>query len=196
MQPQDLQFLIDLVGKHTGIQLDASKNYLLQSRLNPVLRREGLETIGDLCRELRGSGSRRFVPLVIDAMTTNETSFFRDSLPFQHLAKEVLPGLLEARQSARQLRIWSAACSSGQEAISLAILLAENFPDLRSWDVKILASDVSPAMVDRCRAATFTENEMGRGMPTELRRRYFDELDEGGGPRRSSAVASRSGRST
>ncbi|QDV09946.1 Chemotaxis protein methyltransferase Cher2 [Planctomycetes bacterium Poly30] len=179
MHDQDLHFLIELVRSSTGIQLDVSKSYLLQSRLNPLLRVEGMKDLHELCNALRGSGARRLLPQVIDAMTTNETSFFRDSAPFQQLAREVFPGLLDARRQLRKLRIWSAACSSGQEAVSLAILMAEHFPELRNWDVRILATDVSPAMVARCRAATFTENEMGRGMPPELRQRYFDRTESG-----------------
>lgn len=179
MRHDDLEYLMDVVRKNTGIQLDASKGYLLESRLNPVLRDAGMKSMEELCRELKGLGARRYLPLVVDAMTTNETSFFRDSAPFQHLAKEVLPGVIAARSAQRRLRIWSAACSSGQEAVSLAILLAENFPELSGWDVKILASDVSSAMVERCTAAKFTEAEMGRGMVPEWRSRYFDACDGG-----------------
>ncbi|MEM8710477.1 MAG: CheR family methyltransferase [Planctomycetota bacterium] len=179
MNPRDLDFLIDYVRRNIGIQLDASKSYLLKSRLNDVVRSEGFESMEALCRELRGTGATRLLPKIVDAMTTNETSFFRDGLPFKHLVDEVFPLLIKARAPKRRLRIWSAASSSGQEAVTLGILLSEHFPEIRGWDVKILASDISPAMVERCRQACFTEGEIGRGMPAEFKSRYFDRVSEG-----------------
>lgn len=178
MKPADLEFLIQLVGEHTGIHLEASKSYLLISRLRPLVRSQGLSSFEDLCDALRGPGKRLLLPEIVDAMTTNETSFFRDRAPFEHLMEHVLPELIEARAKTRKLRLWSAASSSGQEAVSLAILLREHFPELQSWDVKILASDISPAMVKRCRAARFSESEMGRGMSLELRSRYFEPVED------------------
>ena len=174
MRAHDLVFLIELVRAQTGIELDVSKSYLLESRLTPIMRDESIETFGALCHALRGAESKRLVPLLVDAMTTNETSFFRDGLPFEHLASEVLPRLIEERQASKKLRIWSAACSSGQEAATLAILMAERFPQLKTWDVKILASDVSNEMVERCQALSFTHREIERGMPLHLRDKYFD----------------------
>lgn len=179
MNPRDLDFLIDYVRRNIGIQLDASKSYLLKSRLNDVIRSEGLGSMEELCRELRGGRASRLMPKIVDAMTTNETSFFRDGLPFQHLVDEVFPLLIKARAAKRKLRLWSAASSSGQEAVTLGILLAEHFPEIRGWDVKILASDVSSAMVERCRRACFSEGEIGRGMPADLKARYFDRVADG-----------------
>ena len=179
MNPSDLKFLLEYIQRHTGIKLDASKVYLLKSRLNGVLRAESLDSLEDLCSLLRGSGATRLMPQIIDAMTTNETSFFRDGLPFQHLVEEVIPLMIEARKNVRKLRLWSAASSSGQEAVTLGIILLEHFPQLKDWDVKILASDISPAMVERCREAVFTDNEIDRGMPPEMKARYFDRHPEG-----------------
>ena len=179
MLAQDLVFLIDLVRMHTGIRLDESKSYLLESRLDPVLRDGKFESIGSFCSALRGGQRSRLIPMLVDAMTTNETSFFRDVQPFEHLADEVLPRLMNEQRNSKKLRIWSAACSSGQEATTLAIMIAERFPELRDWDVKILASDVSTKMVERCRSLSFTPAEMERGMPVGLRDKYFESTGSG-----------------
>lgn len=173
MRAADLVFLFDLIRTYTGISLDASKGYLLTSRLSPLLREEGLTSLSELCAALRSNGSGHLLQSVLDAMTTNETSFFRDHLPFEHLAEEVIPRLIAARGDSKKFRVWSAASSSGQEAATLAILLMERFPELKGWDLKILASDVSSRMVERCESLTFTHGEMARGMPANLRDKYF-----------------------
>ena len=174
MQTRNLNFLIDLVRVHTGIRLDDSKSYLLESRLSPVLRSENFDSLDALCQALSGQDKRRLVSVLVDAMTTNETSFYRDVSSFEDLADEVLPRLISGRSASKKLRIWSAASSSGQEAATLAIMLAERFPELRTWDVKILASDVSSKMVERCETLHFTDVEVERGLPGDLTSKYFD----------------------
>ena len=179
MQTRHLDLLIDLVRTHTGIRLDSSKSYLLESRLSPVLRSEKLDSIAAFCDALSGPDKKRLVSVLVDAVTTNETSFYRDGSSFEMLASEVLPRLIRERQDSKKLRIWSAASSSGQEAATVAIMLAERFPELRDWNVKILASDVSSKMVERCASLCFTNVEIGRGMPADLKTKYFDRTIDG-----------------
>ena len=137
----DLDFVRELVRKRSAIVLDKEKSYLVESRLLPLARREGLASIEELVAKLRLSGSSALQTKVVEAMTTNETSFFRDLLPFEALRKGVLTELIKKRASSRQIRIWCAASSSGQEPYSIAMLIKEHFPQLASWDVKIMATE-------------------------------------------------------
>ena len=174
LAPADFDFVRELVRKHAAIVLEENKGYLVESRLEPLARKlEGIGTLPALVTRLRAT---RFGPLhmqVIDAMTTNETSFFRDVHPFEILQKEVLPKLIEQRAASRQLDIWCAACSSGQEPYTIAILLREHFPQLRDWKVGIRATDLSPAMVKRAREGKYSQLEVNRGLPAPLLARHF-----------------------
>jgi chemotaxis protein methyltransferase CheR len=171
--PQSCEYVRRLVHDHSAIALDASKNYLVESRLSPLAIQLGLPSVAALVSELR---SRPFGDLharVIEAMTTNETSFFRDVYPFDALRTEVLPPLIAARAGRKTLSIWSAACSSGQEPYSIAILLREHFPQLRDWNVGIIASDLSQQMLDRAAAGTYSQLEVNRGLPASLLVKHF-----------------------
>jgi chemotaxis protein methyltransferase CheR len=151
--------------------LDEGKEYLVETRLTPLAYVEGFASIEDMLRRLSedGNGLRR---KVLDAMTNNETWFFRDFQPFEALRKEIVPALLNARSATRLLRFWSAACSSGQEPYSLALLWREHFA-LRNWGIKILATDISSAILERARSGRYSQMEVNRGMPANLLTKYF-----------------------
>jgi len=180
MRPNDLQFLAAFVRDRTGIVLDESKQYLLEARLTPLLREAGLADIAALCERLRAPGAMALKSKVVDAMTTNETSFYRDGAPFELLRTEVLPELVNRRSAGRRLAIWSAACSSGQEPYTLAMILRDSFPHIGGWDVSITATDVSEAMVERCQKGLFSEYELSRGLTAEQRDRHFHRTKDGG----------------
>lgn len=170
----DFDFIAKLIYERSGLVLTAEKSYLLESRLLPVARKHGLKGLEDLARGLRG----RLAPLtadVVEAMTTNESLFFRDTKPFEQFRRVVLPRLLEARAAKRSLRIWSAACSSGQEAYSLAMLLVEEQAKLAGWKIEILGTDLSNQMVERARAGTYSQFEVQRGLPVQLLVKHFKQ---------------------
>lgn len=170
MTPADAVWLRDLVRRRSAIVLDESKQYLLDTRLAPIVRSEGFASVGELVARARG-GDRRIVDLVVDAMTTNETSWFRDNGPFDALRSSVLPALVRERAAERRIRFWSAACSSGQEAYSIAMICRDVVPP--GWTVEIVGTDLSPAMVERARAGRFSQLEVNRGLPAPQLVRWF-----------------------
>ncbi|MEZ5964860.1 MAG: protein-glutamate O-methyltransferase CheR [Planctomycetota bacterium] len=174
----DFAWVSNLVQQRAGIQLEPGKEYLVESRLIPVAKRHGRSGLGDLVQLLRSYPDREIVNDLIEAMTTNETSFFRDVAPFEALRKTILPRLVQRRSARRRLRIWCAASSSGQEPYSLGILLLEHFPEVaKSWDFRFLATDLSRHMVQRCLLGEYTRFEVGRGLSPQLRERYFEPRD-------------------
>lgn len=174
LTPEDFDFLRAMVLKESAIVLDPGKEYLVESRLTPILRAEGFEDYHDLVVALGKPGSNRLQELVVDAMTTNETSFFRDTHPWDSLRDEILPNLIEARQSVKRINIWCAASSSGQEPYSLAMLFHEHFPEVaRDWNVRILGTDLSPKMVERASSGKFSQLEVNRGLPARMLMKYF-----------------------
>jgi chemotaxis protein methyltransferase CheR len=173
MNATSLEYIRKLVAQRSAIVLDASKGYLVHARLLPLARSLGLSNIDDLVRELRQHPDGPLVDRVVDAMTTRETSFFRDTTPFDALRDEILPQLIARRASSRRLSIWSAACSTGQEPYSLAMLIREHFRAQRDWDVRILASDISSIALAQAAEGRYGEVEMQRGLPAALRDKYF-----------------------
>lgn len=169
----DFDYIAQLIHQQAAIVLEPGKEYLAESRLEPVARDHGLASIAELVQRLR-TGSVDLREAVVDAMTTNETSFFRDSHPFNALREEILPQLIEARRVARTLTIWCAASSSGQEPYSLAMLLREHFPQLQDWQVRILATDISPSMLERTRQGRYSQLEVNRGLPAAMLVKYFE----------------------
>ncbi len=169
----DFDFIRDLVRREAAIVLEPGKEYLAQNRLHPVARQAGLETVGALVHQLR-SGSDELQGKVIDALTTNETSFFRDAHPWETMRDTLLPELIERRAATRTLTVWCAASSSGQEPYTLALMLREHFAAaLDGWKVRILATDISPSMVERGRAGRFSQLEVNRGLPASLLLEHF-----------------------
>ena len=169
----DFDYVRNLVKERSAIVLEPSKTYLVDSRLTPLVRKQNLASLGELVARLR---SERFGELhrsVIEAMTTNETSFFRDVHPFEAFKKKILPELIAKRSAERALTIWCGACSSGQEPYSIAMLLRDSFPELAAWRVQIVATDLSTEILDRAKRGAFTQLEVNRGLPAPMLVRYF-----------------------
>jgi len=173
IQASDFRFVADFMRDAAAIVLEPGKEYLVDSRLAPVAAQAGFNGISALVQELRRSSHGPLAQKVIDAMTTNETSFFRDAAPYQHLRKSVLPSLIEARRNERALSIWCAAASSGQEPYSMLMMMREEFPQLANWNLRFLATDISQEMLQRCRAGAYSQLEVNRGLPAPLLVKYF-----------------------
>lgn len=166
-------FVCKLVRQRSAIELDAAKAYLIEARLGPIARKHGCGTTMELIERLQNKPTLQMQQQVVEAMTTNETSFFRDAHPFEALRTTILPELIKLRSSHRTLNIWSAACSTGQEAYSIGMLLYEHFPDLTAWKTQILGTDLSDDVLEKARAARFSQIEMNRGLPAALLAKYF-----------------------
>lgn len=173
MDTGDFQYICDLVRERSAIVLEPSKAYLVEARLSPVARNHGLTTLSDLVVAMRRPASRDLVRQVVEAMTTNETSFFRDIHPFDAIRTSVLPELIQKRSAERALNIWSNACSSGQEVYSIAMILREHFPVLNNWKVRLIATDLSSQILGRAREGLFNQTEVNRGLPLPLLLKYF-----------------------
>jgi chemotaxis protein methyltransferase CheR len=169
----DFDYIRDLVRDRAAIVLEPGKEYLAVTRLDPVVRRAGLGSLSELVATLRQDDDTALSEQVIDALTTNETTFFRDLHPFESLRNQILPALIERKRLSRSLFIWSAGCSSGQEPYSVAMLIREDFPQLAEWQVSILGTDVSVAMLERARAGRYGQIEVNRGLPAHLLVKYF-----------------------
>jgi chemotaxis protein methyltransferase CheR len=169
----EFDYIRRVVLEQSAIVLEEDKQYLAESRLLPLARREGFDSIASMVAWL---GAKKFDGLqrkVVEAMTTNETSFFRDFHPFEALRKSILPDLVLRRASSKELSFWSAACSSGQEPYSLAMVLQEHFPSLADWNVKIIATELSTEMLARAREGRYSQLEVNRGLPATLLIKYF-----------------------
>jgi chemotaxis protein methyltransferase CheR len=169
----EFSFVCDLVRERSAIVLEPGKEYLVESRLSAVARGEGFGSLEQLLAELHSHPSNGLHQRVVEAMTTNETTFFRDIHPYDALRQTVLPELLRVRAAERQLVIWSAACSSGQEPYSIAIALKELGSLLAGWSVRIVATDLSTEMLARAREGRFSQIEMNRGLPAQYLVKYF-----------------------
>lgn len=176
MKASDFQLFAKMVHDRSGIFLAEDKAYLVESRLMPVARKHNLETLEALADKIRSGGTQEGLSYEItEALTTNESSFFRDQRPFDQFQNYILPRLMETRRDRRLIRIWSAACSSGQEPYSLAILLKEMEAKLQGWKIEIVASDISQAMVNKARNGEYTQFEVQRGLPISLLVKYFNQ---------------------
>jgi chemotaxis protein methyltransferase CheR len=169
-------FVRQLLRQRAAIVLDDSKHYLVHSRLSQLARREGLASAQDVIDRLRAAPAGPLQRKVIEAMTTTETLFFRDGKPYEALRNAILPELVRARRTERKLQIWSCACSSGQEPYSIGMLLREHFPELASWDLRLIATDISTEMLARSRAGRYSRLEVNRGLPHAYLMKYFDRV--------------------
>ena len=174
----DYAYLRNLVFEQSQNVLDPSRDYLFETRLAKLLRNQGMTHIEELVQHLRLKRDSNLERSIAEAMTINETSFFRDSRPFELLRTELLSVLIENRRNTRTLRIWSAACSTGQEAYSTGMLLLEHFPQLANWNVKIEGTDISSEVVHRCQSGSYHRIEMNRGLPARNIVRFFDHYGE------------------
>jgi chemotaxis protein methyltransferase CheR len=176
--PLDYEYLRRLLKERSGLDLSADKQYLVESRLVPLARRVGLAGISELVQRMKSLGAEALIADVVEAMTTNETFFFRDKIPFDHLRQTILPALLQSRANRRSIRIWSAACSTGQEPYSIAMLLKEAGQALAGWRVEILATDLSQGVLEKSRSGLFSQFEVQRGLPIQLLVKYFTQTGE------------------
>ena len=175
MTPLDYEYLQKLLKDRSGLVLSADKKYLLESRLLPLARKAGVPGITDLVQKMR-AGSDSLINDVVEAMTTNETFFFRDKTPFDHFKDSVIPELIKARAGRKSLRIWCAASSTGQEPYSLAMLLKEKASELAGWRIEIIATDLSPEVLEKSKAGLYTQFEVQRGLPIQLLVKYFKQV--------------------
>jgi len=171
----DFDFICELVHRRTGILLSPGKEYLAVTRLQSLVSEYGFGSIAGLVVQLRARPISPLEELVVEAMVTNETSFFRDLHPFESLRTDILPDVIRRNKDHRSINIWSAGCSSGQEVYSIAMVIREHFPELASWSIFMLATDVSSAVLERAREGLFGQMEVNRGLPAHLLLKYFKQ---------------------
>lgn len=179
MNPQDFEYLKEFLKNRSGIVLSADKLYLVESRLTPVARDLGMSGIDELISALAKTADESLKTRVTDAMTTNESFFFRDQTPFDNLRDHVLPAMIAARKAKGQnrIRIWSAACSSGQEPYTIAMMLLENKEKFGDMSFEILATDLSTEIVDKAKDGSYSQFEVQRGLPIQLLVKYFTQTE-------------------
>jgi Methylase of chemotaxis methyl-accepting proteins len=177
LSPQDFAFLAALIRDRSGLVITTEKAYLVDNRLKPLAVERGFSSLDGLVAALRSGRDEQLKRDVVELMTTNETLFFRDTKPFDLLRETVLPKITQARSKGRSLRIWSAACSTGQEAYSIAITVKENAARFRDWPVEIIGTDISPAVLTKARAGIYSQFEVQRGMPIAYLIKYFKQIE-------------------
>jgi chemotaxis protein methyltransferase CheR len=169
----DLDLIRKLVRERSGIVLGVDKNYLIESRLQPVAKLNGLDSLEMLCLRLRGGNANVLQRQVIEAMTTNETLFFRDGHPFETLTKVVLPDIMSRRQAQKRLVIWCAAASTGQEPYSVAMAIRDQLPSLLQWQLRIVATDIATDVLAKAKSGLYSQLEVSRGMPPAFQNRFL-----------------------
>ncbi len=177
MNPPDYEYLRKVLKDLSGLDLSADKQYLIESRLLPLARKSGMADIGELVQKMKG-GSSALVNQVVEAMTTNETFFFRDKVPFDHLRDTIMPEVLRARAARKSIRIWCAAGSTGQEPYSIAMCLKEMGAVLAGWRIEILATDLSQEVLEKSKSGIYSQFEVQRGLPIQLLVKYFKQIGE------------------
>jgi len=175
--PPDYEYLRKLLKDHSGLDLSADKQYLIESRLLPLARKDGFAGLPELVQKMK-AGSAALVAQVVEAMTTNETFFFRDKVPFEHFRETIMPEILRKRAGRKSLRIWCAAGSTGQEPYSLAMCLKEMSSSLSGWRIEILATDLSQEVLEKSRSGIYSQFEVQRGLPIQLLVKYFKQIGE------------------
>jgi len=175
--PHDYDYLRRLLKERSGLVLSADKQYLVESRLAPVARRAGLTGVAELVGKLRRADERMVVD-VVEAMTTNESFFFRDKIPFEHFRDTIMPALIAARATQRRLRIWCAAASTGQEPYSLAMLLKDMKGKLAGWRIEIVGTDLSVEVLEKAKAGIYSQFEVQRGLPIQMLVKYFAQVGD------------------
>jgi chemotaxis protein methyltransferase CheR len=175
--PIEYEYLQKFLKERSGLVLSADKQYLVESRLIPLARRSGLSGISDLVAKMR-TGAEPLIVAVVEAMTTNETFFFRDKIPFDHFRETIMPTMLEARKNRRSIRIWCAASSTGQEPYSLAMILKDMGAALNGWRTEIVATDLSQEVLEKSRSGIFSQFEVQRGLPIQMLVKHFTQVNE------------------
>ena len=175
MNVNDFEYIAELLYKRSGLVITQEKAYLLESRLNPVARKWELDGFETLISQMRAKNDERMLVDVTEAMTTNESFFFRDNRPFDQFKDVVLPHLTENRKAQKKVRIWSAACSSGQEPYTLAMILKEEAAKLAGWTIEIVATDLSNEILSKAQEGLYSQFEVQRGLPITLLMKYFTQ---------------------
>ena len=173
LSPKDLDYVRDLVRTRSAIMLEPGKAYLVQSRLEPLTKSEGLVSLTELVQKLRQAPNGALHKKVVEAMITNETSFFRDLTPFQMLRDQLLPEIITRKDSSKRLNMWCGASSSGQEPYSIMFTILEHFPGLKDWAIQFIATDFSEEMLAKCREGKYSQLEVNRGLPVTCLRKFF-----------------------
>lgn len=170
----DIEFLRDLVADLSGNVIAPRQVYMLEQRLTPLAERMGLANLDALVSELRRSHDLSLKTKVAEAVTVNETSFFRDVHPFDALRTSIIPELVKKNATKRSIRIWCAASSTGQEPVSIAMTIRESFPELSNWKFDIVATDLSEDVLAKCRTGNYSQLEVNRGLPARKLVRFFE----------------------
>ena len=178
MTPLDYDYLRKLLKERSGLTLSADKQYLVESRLLPVARRIGVPGLSGLVQKLKEPGTEALITEVVEAMTTNESFFFRDKIPFDLFRNEIMPALLTSRAAQRSIRIWCAAASTGQEPYSLAMCLKELGPKVAGWRIEILGTDLSTEVLEKAKSGIYSQFEVQRGLPIQLLVKHFNQVGE------------------
>jgi chemotaxis protein methyltransferase CheR len=178
MTPEDFGYLRKLLKERSGLVLAGEKQYLAESRLLPVARRHGLQSLAELVGKLKAQPALKLASEVVDAMTTNETFFFRDKIPFEHFRDAIVPALMAARARDKRIRIWCSAASTGQEPYSLAMMLREMGASLDGYKFHIVATDLCGEVIEKAKAGIYSQFEVQRGLPIQLLVKYFTQVNE------------------
>jgi chemotaxis protein methyltransferase CheR len=176
--PLEFDYLRRLLKERSGLVLSTDKQYLVESRLMPVARRIGVDNLSALVHNLKRQDAEPLIVDVVEAMMTNETFFFRDRIPFDHLRDTIVPALMQARAAQKRMRIWCAAASSGQEPYSLAMVLKDMSASLAGWRVDILATDLSAEVLEKAKAGLYSQFEVQRGLPIQLLIKHFTQVGD------------------
>jgi len=176
--PLDYDFLRKCLKERSGLVLSADKQYLVESRLLPVARKAEFGHLGELVAALRAAPEQALMTAVVEAMTTNESLFFRDKTPFEHFRSTIMPALLASRRMTRSIRIWCAAASTGQEPYSLAMCLKEMEREVAGWRIELVATDLANEVLEKARAGLYTQFEVQRGLPIQLLIKHFTQSGE------------------
>lgn len=178
MKVADFELYKSLLYDKSGLVITPDKSYLLDSRLTPIAKKWGYPTLEIMTLQLRAIPDPKLIKDVIEAMTTNETSFFRDTKPFQLFQDVILPHMIQNRATKKSVRIWCAACSSGQEPYSLSMILKDKEAQLKGWRFEIIATDLSDEILDQARKASYSQFEVQRGLPIQYLMKYFTQVGE------------------
>ena len=174
--PANFEYIRGLARESAALVLEPGKEYLVETRLTPLAEQAGFTTLDAYINRLRGEKINGAHHRAVEALTINETFFFRDFHPFEALRQRILPQLIERRAGSRKINIWSAAAATGQEAYSIAMLLREHFPQLAGWNVSILATDLSAAVLEQAKVGAFSQLEVNRGLPALYLVKYFTKV--------------------
>jgi chemotaxis protein methyltransferase CheR len=178
LTPQNYDYLRRRLKERSGLVLSADKEYLVESRLLPVARKAGFAGLGELVHALMMGNDERLMTAVVEAMTTNESFFFRDKIPFEHFRSTIMPALLAARRGSRIIRIWCAAASTGQEPYSLAMCLKEMEREIAGWRIELFATDLSNEVLEKARQGLYSQFEVQRGLPIQLLIKHFTQAGD------------------